>query len=145
LIIGAYSLRSPFRSGGSGWKRSYFHRSAASKEEQALLHSCLCLTCYPYPRSSLKQFHQSGYAATGCDRPTPFGRISIEMSDVGENARVIGEGVLSTFADRVGKARTQGKRVKWVAPAEAKLSNHQNVRQPKPKASSVLLTPPVPQ
>ena len=135
LSTGAYSLQSPSRSERNGWKRSCFHRSAGSEGEQVLLRSCWCLACYPCPRSSLRQCRKSMYAATGCDRPTPFGRIPIEMSGVGENARVIGEDVLSTFADRVGQARTERKRVKWVAPAEAKLSNHQNIRKPKPKAS----------
>ena len=125
LCTGAYSLRLPSRSEGSGWKRSYSHHSVGSKEVQVPLHLCWCLACYPYPRSSLRRCRKFMYTNTGCDRPTPFGRIPIEMSGVGENARVIGEDVLSTFADRVGQTRTERKRVKWVAPAEAELGNHQ--------------------
>jgi len=146
LGTGAYSLRSPSHSEGSGWKRSDFHRSAGSKEVQALLHLCWCLACYPCPRSSLRWCRKSMYTATGCDRPTPFGRIPIEMSGVGENARVVGEDVLSTFADRVGQARTERKRVKWVAPAEAELSNHQTSDNQSQQCACVrLLTSPVPQ
>ena len=127
---GAYSLRSPFHSEGSEWRRSYSRHYSRSKEEQALLHSCWYSAYYPCPRSSLTQYRKLVHASTRRDRPTPFSRVSIEMSGVGENARVIGEDVLSTLADRVGRTRIERKRVKWVAPAETELGNHQNIRQP---------------
>jgi hypothetical protein len=103
---GAYFSQSRFRSAGSEWRRSCFRRYSRSKEEQALLHSCWCSTCYPCPRSSLKPY-VSLRVSTGCDRPTPFSCVPVEMSSIGENARVIGEEIPGSLADRTWRARIE--------------------------------------
>lgn len=49
--------------------------------------------------------------------PVPFSGIPVEVCSVRENARVIGEGMLRTFADWVWQARIERMGVQWVTAA----------------------------